>query len=66
LGEGRGEGKKLAMQEVIAKALYPAAVFRLKDINKSWAEPVDAGNTYLSFSLFSRIRINSSLMFGFS
>jgi hypothetical protein len=28
-GEGRGEGKNLAMQEVIAKALFPTAVFRL-------------------------------------
>jgi hypothetical protein len=33
LGEGRGEGKKLAMQEVIAKALFPTAVFRIKTIN---------------------------------
>jgi hypothetical protein len=32
LGEGRGEGKNLAMQEVIAKSLYPTAVFRLKDL----------------------------------
>jgi hypothetical protein len=29
LGEGWGEGKNLAMQEVIAKALFPTAVFRL-------------------------------------
>jgi hypothetical protein len=28
--EGRGEGEKLAMQEVIAKALFPTAVVRLK------------------------------------
>jgi hypothetical protein len=29
LGEGWGEGKKLAMQEVIAKSLFATAVFRL-------------------------------------
>jgi hypothetical protein len=29
LGEGRGEGKNLAIQEVIAKALFPTAVIRL-------------------------------------
>ena len=28
LGEGRGEGKKLAMHEVIAKALFPTTFFR--------------------------------------
>jgi hypothetical protein len=26
LGKGRGEGKKLAMQEVIAKALFSTAI----------------------------------------
>jgi hypothetical protein len=30
LGEGWGEGKKLAMQEVIAKSLFATAVFRIK------------------------------------
>jgi len=33
LGEGWGEGKNLAMQEVIVKSLFPTAVFRLNGKN---------------------------------